>query len=333
MRRRQFIQFVSALVLAPVLSYVPAPAIAQDKTNVSFRLDWSIYGTHAPFYLALKEGLYEREGLNVTIGEGQGSATVAKLIAQGADPIGFVDFGTLARSVEQGMPLKGVMRLMSDVTVIISHADNPIKEPKELEGKIVAFAPAESTAQIFPALLANQGIDPNSVSVLTPAVGAKNAVFLQKRADAIPAHVNVQVAQLEALGATVSYFKFSDFGVSQMNNGIVVNTGFLDQNPDAVRGFLKATVEAFEIAEKEPERAVDALISALPEHGKNRSQLLRQLELGSGSLKTKYTEDKPLGWIDDRDWEETQNLLVTYGGMSRKVPVEQLSTNEFLPEQ
>lgn len=331
MHKLKFIQFMSALLLAPVLSL--APAVAKDKTDVSFRLDWSIYGTHAPFYLALKEGLYEREGLNVSIGEGQGSATVAKLIAQGGDPIGFVDYGTLARSVEQGMPLKGVMRLMSDVTVVISHADSPIKEPKELAGKVVAFAPAESTAQIFPALLANQGIDPGSVSVLTPAVGAKNAIFLQKRADAIPGHINVQVAQLEALGATVSYFRFSDFGVSQMNNGIIVNSGFLDKNPEAVRGFLKATAEAFEISAKEPERAVDALISALPEQRKNRSQLLRQLELGSGSLKTRHTQDKPLGWIDDRDWEETQNLLVTYGGMPRKVPVERLSTNEFLPKQ
>ncbi len=35
----------------------------------------------------------------------------------------------------------------------------------------------------------------------TDAVGAKSALFLERRADAIPAQLNVQIAQLEAQGA------------------------------------------------------------------------------------------------------------------------------------
>lgn len=329
MKKRQLLGLAAAAVT--YLS-VAASSQAQQPTSISFRLDWTIYGTHAPFYLALKEGLFAEAGLDVKIGEGQGSATVAKLVAQGDDQLGFVDFGSAARGVEQGLPIKAVMRVISDAACIISHADNAIKEPRGLENKVVAFAPSESTAQIFPALLAAQDVDPKSVSVLSPAFGAKNAMFLQKRADAIPGYYNVQVAQLEQSGAQVSYFLLSDFGLRQMNNGIVANADFLKDKPDAVRGFLKATAEAFEMTKANPDAAIDALIEALPQQERNRTALKRQLELSLDALTTANTQDKPFGFMDPRDWTDTQNLLVKYGGMPTASPVEAYYTNDFLPK-
>ncbi|KAA0969039.1 ABC transporter substrate-binding protein [Aureimonas fodinaquatilis] len=330
MNKRRFLTTVAATVFAATL--LPASVQAQDKTDINFRLDWSIYGSHAPFYLALQKGMYSDAGLNVTIGEGQGSATVAQLIAQGQDQLGFVDFGTMARGVEQGMPVTAVMRVISDVMCIISHADAPITEPKGLEGKVVAFAPSESTALVFPALLASQEVDPASVSVLNPAFGAKNAMFLQKRADAIPGNYNVQVAQLEGQGAEVEYFRFADFGLRQMNNGIIVNNSFKDANPEALKAFLEVTAAAFEQATADPEVAVDALIEVLPEQRRNRDVLLRQLVLTADSYKTENTQDKPFGWMEAKDWEDTQHILTEYGGMPRSLPVEQFYTNDFLPE-
>jgi NitT/TauT family transport system substrate-binding protein len=74
-------------------------SVAGAQTDVNLRLDWSLYGAHAPFYLGLEEGLYEKAGLNVTVAEGQGSATVSKLVAQGGDQFGFIDFSTMIRGV------------------------------------------------------------------------------------------------------------------------------------------------------------------------------------------------------------------------------------------
>lgn len=327
MRRPTFARFAVTALAVLVLA-----TAARAQTKLNFRLDWTIYGTHAPFYLALDKGLYAKAGLDVKIEEGQGSATVAKLVAQGGDPAGFIDFGSAIRGVEQGMPLVSVMRVLSGVMVVISHADAPIKSPKELEGKIVAFAPSESTGQVFPALLNANGVDPAKVSILSPATGAKNAVFLQKRADAIPANVNVQVAQLEAQGAKLSYFKYSDFGVDMMNNGIVFNSDYAKKNPDAVRSFVRVTKEAFEMAKANPKAAIDALIKQLPQQERNRAVLMRQLELSMDSMETTNTRGKPLGVMDPRDWEATQNLLVKYAGLPRAVPVDTLYTNEYLPK-
>jgi NitT/TauT family transport system substrate-binding protein len=309
-----------------------ACAPAQAQTKVNFRLDWSIYGAHAPFYLALEKGLFAKEGLDVNVQEGQGSGVVMQLIAQGGEPIGFVDYSTMINGVEQGMPIKAVMRVVSDVLCIMSHGETPIRSPKELEGKIIAFAPSESSGLALPALLNAQGVDIKTISILNPAMGAKNALFLQNRADAIPGNINVQLAQLEAQGAKVAAFKYSDFGVNMMAQGVVVNNAFLEKNGEAVRGFLRATKAAYEATRADPGQAVDAVIKRLPEQRRNREVLLRQIELTIPGLVTKNTADKPFGYMDERDWEETQTLMLKYIGLKRAVPVKDLYTNDYLPK-
>jgi NitT/TauT family transport system substrate-binding protein len=309
-----------------------APFVRQAKasTPISFRLDWAIYGSHAPFYLALGEKMFEKAGLDVSIGQGQGSATVAKIVGHGDDPIGFIDFTSTIRAVEQGIPLIAIGRVISNVMCVISHADAPIRTPKELEGKVVAYAPSESTGQMLAALLQRSHVDPSKVNVLNPATGAKNAVFLQKRADAIPANVNVQVAQLEGQGAKLYYFLFSDFGVEMMNNGIVANTTWLQQNRDAAKAFVRTSMDAFSAAKKDPDKAIDLLIKQVPEQARNRSVLRRQLDLTFPSLETRATKGKPLGFMAEEDWRQTQDLLLKYGGLPKAVELSKLFTNQLL---
>ena len=76
------------------------------------------------------------------------------------------------RGVTQGLPVLAVFGInQTNPMIIISRADNPIKEPKSLEGKILAMAPAESSAQVFPALASAQSIDVGKINILNPAVG------------------------------------------------------------------------------------------------------------------------------------------------------------------
>jgi len=303
---------------------------AKAATPISFRLDWSIYGSHAPFFLALQEKMYEKAGLDVSIGEGQGSATVAKIVGQGNDPIGFVDFTSTIRAVEQGIPLIAVGRVISNVMCVISRADAPVRTPKDLEGKVVAYAPSESTGQMLAALLQQSNVDGSKINVLNPATGAKNAVFLQGRADAIPANVNVQVAQLEEQGAKLNYFLFSDFGVEMMNNGIVANANWLARNKEAARAFVRVSLEAFGAARKDPDKAIDLLLKQLPQQARYKSVLRRQLELTFPSLETRATKAKQPGIMAEADWRETQNLLLKYGGLARAVELDKLYTNQLL---
>jgi len=317
-----------ALIAALVVNSIPAMAAEPLK----FRLDWTIYGTHAFFFLALEEGLYAKQGLDVTLSEGQGGAVVTKLVAQNTDNLGFIDFATMLAGIEQGMPLKAVGGMMNSISVVITRPEDNIKKISDLEGKVVAVGPGESTAIFLRAALAANNVDPGKINMLSPAFGAKNALFMQRRADAIPGAINVQIAQIEAQGHKVSYFKFSDVGVAVMNNGIVANTNYLAAKPEAVKAFILATGQAVAIAKSDPDRAINAIIKRMPEQARNRDVLRRQLLLSFDAMSTPNNKDKPFGWMSEDDWAATQEVMVKYGGLSHKLDLSKVYTNDYVPQ-
>ena len=314
-------------------SFLPVKDV-EAKDKIPFILDWSLYGTHAPFFLASVRGYFDAEGIDVTITEGSGSGTVVKIIAEGKrNPIGYVDYGTMAKAVVQGIPVKAIFGISQDSPMcIISHADNPIKTPQEMEGKIIAMSPAESTALIFPALCAAAGIDKKKITILNPAVGAKLALFLQKRADGFTGYQQLQVVQAEDKGAKVHFFRYADYGANTMSNGIVASTSFIEKNGDLVKRFLRAISKGWKDAQKEPEAAVDAIFKSFPQYKHKKHVLLKQLKLSFQLLETRNTKGKALGWMSKKDWEETQEILAKYGGLKKKIAVEEYFTNEFVPE-
>ena len=325
----RFLRLTSLACL--LVTLVAGTSRAEEK--ISFRLDWTVYGVHAPFFLALEKGLYKEEGLDVSIHEGQGSATVVQQLAQGQDQLALIDFSTLLFSVEQGLPVTAVMRIVSDILGVISPADAPIKSPKELEGKIIAYAPSESSGIAFGALMSADGGDIKKVNILSPATGAKNTLLLQRRADAIPGNINVQPAQIEKLGMKTTHFLYSDFGVSLMGQGVVANNAFLKEKPEAVRGFLRATIKALEMAKANPEEAVDAIIKQMPQQDRNRDVLLVQWQASLPGLSTKSTEGKPMGVMLTEDWAAMQDIMEKGGALKPTMKPEQIFTNDYLPQQ
>src|SRR5438874_12830643 len=100
------------------------PVAAQEK--FPFRLNWTLYGEHAPFFVARDKGFYKDEGLDVEILEGSGSTTVAQLVANATNPVAYVDAATMMRGISAGMPIKAVgVTLQQSPMAFIYRADNP----------------------------------------------------------------------------------------------------------------------------------------------------------------------------------------------------------------
>ena len=329
LRKRDFLGAAAGTLAAPLIYVRQASA---QSTTISLRLDWTFYGTHAPFYLANEMGLYRAEGLSVAIGEGSGSGNTARLLAQGQDQIAFLDLGTMVKGIGGGMPIKAIFGVhQRSPMMIISMADAPVRSPKELEGKVIAMAPAESTAQMFPVLLSASGADASKISVLSPAVGAKTALLLQRRADAITGVNYFQLPAMEAQGAKLFGFFYADFGVSALEGGIAANANWLAANPDATRKFLRATQKAFDLAKANPAAAIDAAIKVRPELARNRDVSLRQLQLSIEAMATQSTKGFPTGRMSEADWTKMVEQLVASKQIPELIPLNRLFTNEFVP--
>ena len=72
---------ISALSFAVLLAGGEASAQA---TKLKLTLDWKFGGETAPFMMAKAKGYYEKEGLDVQIDAGNGSAAAVNRVASGA---------------------------------------------------------------------------------------------------------------------------------------------------------------------------------------------------------------------------------------------------------
>ena len=60
--------------LALGLTLWATTSFATEVTKVKFSLDWKLQGIHTWFFWAQEKGYFAKEGLDVTIDQGEGSA-------------------------------------------------------------------------------------------------------------------------------------------------------------------------------------------------------------------------------------------------------------------
>ena len=129
-RRSSLFALAGAIALTAPL----APA-AQAQIKLKMVLNWKYQGPQGWFFLAEDKGYFKAEGLEITIDQGDGSATPIPKVASGTYDIGFGDINALiefaARKPEEAPIAVYVMYNRPPFTIAVK-ADSPIKTAKDL---------------------------------------------------------------------------------------------------------------------------------------------------------------------------------------------------------
>lgn len=73
-----------------------------------------------------------------------------------------------------------------------------------------------------------------------------------------------------------------------------------------------------------------SFLEALEKAGE--AALLKAMLNATSLFYTANNMGKPLGWMAKKDWEDTQEIMLEYGEMKKRLPVEEFYANEFIPE-
>ncbi|MDR6558421.1 NitT/TauT family transport system substrate-binding protein [Arthrobacter pascens] len=298
-----------------------------DKLPI--RMNWTFEAADHPWFFAgMVEGIYAKHGIELQPQEGTGSASTLQLVASGSDPVGLVDAGTMMGGVGKGLPVKSacVLAQRNPMSVIFPSGAG-ISSVKDLAGKTVAVTPGDSLSQIFPAVLAKNGMsegDVKMVGLSDPA--AKQNSVLTGASDAFLGYYTLQLPAVEqSSGKDMDHLSFSELGVDTLSMAIVTNTAWASQNEELLGRFIKATQESVDFVVANPEKAVDHFIEGVPSFDKELAK--KQIEATIPLLHTKATEGKPACLTEEADWKETQEILADNTGLPVK-PLDQYYTNE-----
>ncbi len=321
---RRLILLLAALLLA-------GPARAADK--VTLMLNWYVYGEHAPFYYGKQLGLYAAEGIDLDIQEGRGSAITAQAVAAGSADFGYIDVPTMMRAAMKGAPLTaaGVLIQVNPMSVM-GFVDKNIRKPEDIKGKTVAVTPGDSLSQIWPLFLKKAGLKESDFNTVSGDATTKLNAVINGRADLLLGYVMDQSMRIkDATGKDVYPIKFADYGINLVSSGIVCRTALLTENPELVRRFMRASVKSVEAAEKDPQAAAQAVLTAVPKGGKLPT-MQQGFELTIPLYRLPGANNEPFK-VSDKLMQESVDLMIEYGGLdpAAKDKVHSFYTNAFLP--
>ncbi len=325
---RRLALLVVGLAALPGLLGGGSPAAQPKMEKVTLRLNWYAYGEHAPFAYGVKTGLYEAEGIDLQILEGNGSGPVVQAIGAGSDRFGYADAYAMAGLMAKGVPVRMIANFVQTSPLsIIYFADRDIKGPKDLEGKKVSFTAGDSIHQAFQALLKVNNVDKSKVQEVYFDPRGKMTAVMTGQVDAMGGYFTTQAGQIEEqTKRRTAYFRYADYGVNALSQGLLIHTRHLGERDLNCR-MVRASSRAWTEAARNPEEAARALIQMFPKAG-SLALNLQQWKDTAGLMFTPASRGRPAGWMATADWESLLELQRTYGQIQTR-PTAEYYTNEF----
>lgn len=251
------LKYIKTLCCAATL--LATPAFAAD--DVTLQLKWVTQAQFAGYYVALENGYYEDEDLNVTIKPGGPDvAPVQVLMGGGADVmIDWMPSALAAR--EQGAPVVNIAQpFKSSGMMLTCRKDSGISSPSDFPGKTLGvwFFGNEYP---FLSWMSSLGIGTDGGSGVTVLKQGFNVdPILQGQAECVSTMTYNEYWQIIDAGLTADdlvTFKYEDQGVATLEDGLYVIEDRLNDADfvDEMTRFVRASMKGWKWAESNPEKA------------------------------------------------------------------------------
>jgi ABC-type nitrate/sulfonate/bicarbonate transport system substrate-binding protein len=305
-----------------------AQAQAQTQTKVKMRLDWKGGAQHAPFYFGKQKGFYKDEGLDLDVISGSGSSDTIKQIGSKAVEFGLVDALVLLQGAQQRVPAKSIAAYYQRTPIVlISPKAKPITDPRQLlEGVKLGSKKGSATFQGLVALLSANGMQLEQIKLVDIGFGVQP--LLVKQVDALMGFSMNEPIEAESGGMPVTLMAISDYGVNTYGLTLAANPDFMQQKPDIVKAFTRATLRSVAETMKDPAGAVAAVAAAASEIDAKREA--KVLDHTVPYWKSKETETGGFGWQTAERWQGTIDVARKLGLIETALKTEDVFVNTYL---
>lgn len=326
MKRRTFAFSAAAALAAPAI--VARPAAAQGMA-ASIRLNWYLGGSHGAFVLGKERGFYTEEGINLTINEGRGSVRSVQLTGSKEDDFAMADAGSLMLGASRGIPARAVMTVVGVSSFcVVARKDSGIATLRDLQGKRLAVTAGDALTALWPAVVAANKLDANSIRLVMMDAAAKVPAVLERNVDAVLGGITDQPNLMRQRNVEPVIIPFYDVGVNTIGMSIICHPDTIAQKPDLVRRFSRATARAYEAMLADPAAAAAAVKRMKTDLVE--ATLLAEVGDSNALAKQGLTPGRRIGWNDPAAWQQTFELMRDYRELKTDMAPTAFYTNDFV---
>jgi putative hydroxymethylpyrimidine transport system substrate-binding protein len=309
-------------------SPTPAASPVGELASVSLALDWYPWSNHTGIYMALENGYFEEEGLDVEVYVPADPTTALQLVASGEDEFTISYQADVLIAREAGLEVQSVAALVQHpLNTIMTLESSGITEPSQLEGKTVGISGVPSDEALLGSVLEEVGLSLDDVEIVTVGFDLMPAL-LGKQVDAtIGAYWVHESILAEQQGEPVNAMRIEEWGVPDYYELLLVTSdAFAGESPELVEGFVRALQRGYADAAADPDAAIDALVAAYPETAEDVERE------GIRLIIPFWTDDGavPFGTQTEERWSAYAEWLTANGILTGEVDVNEAFTNAFV---
>ena len=239
-----------------------AAAGTAQADEVRLQLQWVTQSQFAGYYVALENGYYDDEGLDVTILPGGPDIAPPQVLAGGGADVMLNWMPSALAARERGLPVVNIAQpFVRSGLQLTCWADTGITEPADLAGRTIGvwFFGNEYP---FLSWMSQLGIptDGSEGGVTVLQQGFNVDPLLQRQADCISTMTYNEYWQVIDAGVSpdeLVTFKYEDQGVATLEDGIYVLEENLEDPEfvDRMERFVRASMQGWTWAVENPEEA------------------------------------------------------------------------------
>lgn len=297
---------------------------------VVVQLDWVAEPEHGGFYQAHARGFFREAGLDVTLIPGGPNAFVMPKVATGQAQVGQADSTNTLLAINEGLPVVQIGAVFqNDPSVLMLHAENPVRSFEELNGRTIMARPEWA---FLPYLKRKYGID---FSIIPQNFSVAN--FIADRNFIQQGYYIAEPFHIVQGGAAPPRFLYAWDAGFDAYTVLVANRAWVAAHPAQVRAFLAAYIRGWEdYLSGDPTPAHDAMKQANPNNSDAFLAFARQMIIDEQLVTGRGPEGGPglIGRVSKERFAtqiqqlEELDILQPRG----KLTPDDVVTTEYLPE-
>jgi len=315
------------VLLVTLLAGCGTPEVKQPPDKITVQLAWVHQAQFAGFYVAQQNGYYAEEGLEVTLLPRAGpDVDVSAAVLDGTADFG-VSYGAgLVMDRSRGRPVTAIATTYRIYPLVfMTMPDSDITRPQDFPGHTIRTLSVGSSDVVFQALMHRLGLDPDSVRQIE--VGYDLSPFFAGELDIWPGYLINEVLTAREQGYEVNLILPEDYGIHLYGDVLFATDRLIEENPDLVLRFLRATLRGWQWAVENPEEAGPLALKY-----DSTLDAAQQGAMMEASVPLVYTGEDDIGWMRAEVWEGMYDVLLEQGLLDEPFDVHEAYTMQFLQE-
>lgn len=300
---------------------------------VDLMVDWTWGAKHIGYIVADEQGYFEEEGVDVTLHEGKGSASVGQLVATGEMDFGVMTPGVAISGISKGLDVTTVAtQFTQSASSACYNADTlgEVDSIDDLAGHKFGNDTSSAGNVEWEAAIAISGADRTAFEEVDMAGDALVQSLVSGTVDAIFCFPFDQGVLAELEGTEVGHLPLADIGLDVPGTGVVVNNGYLEDHPEATEAVVRAVHRGWEYTRENPEEALDIFLEAQPRANAEYAELSLPMLTEFLGEPGEYGKMDPAGW--DRLIEIYDGLDMLSGPVTTEDAIDTTFIDQVLSE-